>query len=267
MEFALFTKFMRGLSIEEVGRKTKALGFSYIEFPVRGEFECNLENVSVTLPAVADELRSAGVKIAIVASDLKEASQKEANYLYEASREAGAKYIRPGYWEVKGLNYWETYDWVIRQIKGLEKLSERHGVKTVIHIHSGKLLTPHCLATYLLVKECDPRYVGVYYDPAHLALDGEDYELGLGIILDHLSLVAVKNCCYVKQDDSSGQWQRLWVSLREGLVPWPRVLSLLQGIGYDGFLCLHAEYSDGSRVEKLVADDFGYLQSLLQTQI
>lgn len=266
MKFALFSKFMRGLSIEEVASKTRALGLSAVEFPVRGEFECNLENVGKTLPSVAKRLHTAGVEIVVVASDIKEADRKEGDYLYEACREAGAPFVRPGYWIVDGLDYWEKYDRAVRQLGFLQKLSEKHGVKTLVHVHSGKILSANCAMTYMLVKDCDPRYVGVYFDPAHIAADGEDYEMGLGIIRKYLSGVAIKNCCYVQTGESSvngTQWGLRWVSARTGLVPWGKVLQLLKDIDYNGFFCFHAEYTEHESTEDLVADDVRYIKGIL----
>lgn len=266
MKDVLFTKLMRGLSIKEVARRTKALGFSAVEFPVRGEFESNLKNVHRTLPPVAQRLRSEGIDITLVASDIQQADTREGEYLYEACQRAGAPFVRPGYWFVQGLNYWEKYDWAVRQLQTLQKLSEKHGVKTLIHIHSGKLLSANCSSTYMLIKECDPQYVGIYWDPGHMAADGEDYEMGLGIVQRYLSGVAVKNCCYVKTGESPTEgacWELRWVPLREGLVPWAKVIGLLKTIGYSGFLSFHAEYAEQERAEQLVAEDLKFIRSII----
>ena len=260
MKFAVFSKFMRDYSIEQIGEKVKSLGFSGIEFPVRPGFQCEPGEVSTKLVPLVKQLRDDfGVDVPIVTNGHDPLSSN-VEALYEACAEAGVRFIRPGYWGVEGMNYWEAYDKAIKQLKGLERLSEKYGVKTAIHMHAGKLLTANCLGTQLLVRECDPQYVGVYFDPAHIALDGEDYEMGLGIVKSHLCLVGVKNCCYVKSGEN---WKSSWVSATEGLVPWATVIQLLKNIGYDGILCFHAEYSEHNRTVELVASDLRYIRSLL----
>lgn len=261
MKSAIFSKFMKGYSVEQLGEKVRSLGFSAIEFPVRPGFQCEPEEVSTRLIPLIKRLRDDfGVDVPIVTNG-HDPSSSSIQALYEACGEAGVEFIRPGYWGVTGMDYWAAYDKAIKQLKGLEHLSEKCGVKTAIHMHSGKLLTANCLGTQLLTRECDPQYVGVYFDPGHMALDGEDYEMGLGIVRSHLCLVGIKNCCYM---GSEGNWKSSWVSLTEGLVPWAAVIQLLKSIDYDGTLCFHAEYSEHDRTADLVASDLQYVCSLLE---
>jgi sugar phosphate isomerase/epimerase len=261
MEFALFSKFMKGYSIEQLGEKVRALGFSGIEFPVRPGFQCEPGEVSTKLVPLVKRLRDGfGIGVPIVTNG-HDPSSPSIEALYAACGEAGVRFFRPAYWGVEGMNYWEAHGKAIIQLKGLERLSEKYGVKTAIHMHAGRLLTANCLGAQLLVRECDPQYGGVYLDPAHMSLDGEDYEMGLGIVRSHLCLVGVKSCCYVK---SGGNWGVSWVSLTEGLVPWATVIQLLKGMGYDGVLCFHAEYSQHDQTAELVASDLQYISSLLK---
>jgi len=260
MRFAVFSKIMREESVEQLAEKVKSLGFSGIEFPVRPGYQCEPENVSTDLVPLVKRLRDDfGIEVPIITNG-HDPSMAKIQALYEACGEAGVEFIRPGYWGVSGMNYWEAYDAAIKQLKGLERLSEKCGVKTAIHMHVGKLLTPNCLGTQLLARECDPQYVGVYLDPGHMALDGEDYEMGLGIVKSHLCLVGVKNSCYI---GSKGNWGTSWVPLADGLVPWDKVIQLLKGIGYEGVLCFHAEYSEHDRAAELVKADLQYIKSML----
>lgn len=260
MQFALFSKFMKGYSIEQLAENVKSLGFSGIEFPVRPGFQCEPEDVSTKLVPLVKRLRDDFEIDVPIVTNGHDPSSAGIQAIYEACGEAGVEFFRPAYWGVTGLNYWEAHDAAVKQIKELERLSEKCGVKTVIHMHAGKLLTANCLGAQLLARECDPQYVGVYFDPAHMAVDGEDYEMGLGIVKSHLHLVGVKNCRYVKSGDS---WGTSWVPLTEGLAPWDTVIRLLKSIDYDGILCFHAEYSEHDRTAEFVASDLQYIRSLL----
>lgn len=261
MEFVVFSKFMKDYSVEQLGEKVKSLSFSGIEFPVRPGYQCEPDEVSTKLVPLVKKLQNDfDIDVPIVTNGHEPLSSK-IEALYEACGEAGVEFIRPAYWGVKGMNYWEAYDKAIEQLKGLERLSEKYGPKTAIHMHAGKLLQANCLGTQLLVRECNPQYVGVYLDPGHMALDGEDYEMGIGIVKSHLCLVGVKNSYYVKSGD---RWETSWVPLAEGLAPWPKVIQLLKKIDYDGILCFHAEYTEHNRTDELVADDLRYIRSLLE---
>jgi sugar phosphate isomerase/epimerase len=260
MEFCIFSKFMREHTVEQLAGEVKKLGFSGIEFPLRPGYQCEPSEASTKLAPMVKKLRDDfGVDVPIVTNG-HDPSSPAIEAIYEACGSAGVRYFRPSYWNVDGMNYWEAHSKAIKDIKGLERLSEKYGVKTAIHIHNGKLLTPNCLGAQLLARECDPKYVGVYLDPAHTSLDGEDYEMGLGIVKSHLCLVGVKNCRYI---GSPGNWGVSWVPLTDGLVPWGNIMKFLKGIGYDGVLCFHAEYSDHARTREYVADDLAYIKSVI----
>ena len=55
MEFALFSKFMRAESVEQLGQKVQSLGFSGIEFPVRPGYQCEPDKVSTTPQLTIDK--------------------------------------------------------------------------------------------------------------------------------------------------------------------------------------------------------------------
>ena len=50
-----------------------------------------------------------------------------------------------------------------------------------------------------LIKGFDPQYVGAYPDFGHLALDGEDWAMGLAMIRDYISVVGIKDAYYLPQ--------------------------------------------------------------------
>jgi sugar phosphate isomerase/epimerase len=57
MQFALFSKFMKGYSVEKLAENVKSLGFSGIEFPVRPGFQCEPEEISTKLVPLVKRLR------------------------------------------------------------------------------------------------------------------------------------------------------------------------------------------------------------------
>ena len=71
------------------------------------------------------------------------------------------------------------------------------------------------------------QHVGAYPDPGHLALDGEDWAMGLSMISDHLSVVGIKDAFYVSQPGHIPPYVPCFVKLGEGCVDWHRYLGLL----------------------------------------
>jgi len=260
MQLVLFSKLFPGADVDELAGRVQATGFDGIELPVRPGYQCPPEEAAERLVPMVERLRELGVEVPIVTAPVVEPTDPLTQAIYEACSRAGVRYLRPGYWRVEGGRYWELFRRAGRQVKGLERLSQRTGVKTALHIHSGKFLTSTCAATHRLVEDCDPRYVGIYLSLPHMVLGGEDVGMALGIVGEYLCLVDHKNFTWERRDSG---WHRAGVSSWEGLVDWQRVIGLLRGVGYDGTICFHPEYDDDARAAELVAKDREYVRELI----
>jgi sugar phosphate isomerase/epimerase len=260
MQLVLFSKLFAGTDVDQLAERVQATGFDAIELPVRPGYQCPPQEAAERLVPVVERLRELGIEVPIVTAPVVEPTDPLTQAIYEACGRAGVHYLRPGYWRVEGGGYWEAFRRARRQVKGLEQLSQRTGVKTALHIHSGKFLTSTCATTHRLVEGCSPQRVGVYLSPPHMALDGEDVEMGLGIVGKYLCLVDHKNFAWERRDS---EWHRAGVSSWDGLVDWRQVIELLDEVGYDDILCFHPEYDDDARAAELVARDGEYIRGLI----
>jgi len=105
-----------------------------------------------------------------------------------------------------------------------------------------------------MVSHCDPTYVGVVYDPGHLAIDGEPLEMALEALGEHFCFVHVK-CPDWKRvgvtAERSARWERDFnAGIRDGLVDWPATLKLLAAKGYDGPLSFYGYYTDNAEEDR-----------------
>jgi len=260
MRWVLFSKLFPGADVDELAEKVRATGFDAIELPVRPGYQCPPQEASERLVPTVERLRGLGIEVPIVTAPVVESTDPLTQTIYEACGRAGVQYLRPDYWRVEGGQYWDAFHRAKRQVKGLEQLSQRTGVKTALHIHSGKFLTSTCATTHRLVEECDPQHVGIYLSPPHMARGGEDVEMGLGIGGEHRCLVDHKNFAWER---GGGGGHRAGVSSWEGLVDWRRVIELLRQVGYDGLISFHPEYDDDAHAADLVAKDREYVSELI----
>ena len=102
-------------------------------------------------------------------------------------------------------------------------------------------------------------------DAAHCALNGEIPQLALDIVWSHLCLVNFKNAYWRRANGPEAlvaEHEVYWTSGRQGLSSWGTVAAELQRRGYDGPVCLTAEYSDTGAVDRLIAEDIGYARLL-----
>jgi sugar phosphate isomerase/epimerase len=265
-----FTKFLRGLTPEEIVETVKGMGFDGLDLAVREGHCVNPDNVQKALPEAVSVWRKAGLSVPMVSTEtnLVNPHDRTVEPIYAASSEAGVKEVKIGYWQWKeGESYWSKVDRGRRDLEEFGKLSGKFGVRTLVHNHSGPYLACNASTLMTLLRDFDPAHVGAYIDPAHLAINGEPLPLALEIAGKHLAMVAVKNVVYTSSVAPAGKkWKTEWCPLQDGLVDWEEAVGLLRKRGYAGPLSLHGEYSgpeERAAILKNVAQDVRYLQSIV----
>ena len=246
MQIVLNSKFFRPLAVEALGTKARALGFDGIDVCVRPGHPVNLENVEEALPRATAAWRAQGLvcPLATAPVTLVDSCAPEAPRLYAGCAAAGVPRVKVGFFPFRpGESYWALVDEARRALAGFARLGERHGVQTVYQVHSGPVLGSNCAGLMHLLRDLDPRWVGAYPDLGHMVLDGEDYPMGLAMVRDYLSLVAVKDAYHAPQPaGSEPPFVPKFVRLGLGAVNWRRALGALQALGFDGAFSVHTEY-------------------------
>ncbi len=266
-----FTKPLRDLSAEQIASAVKNLRCDGLDLAVRRGHCVSPENVRDALPRAMKIWKEAGLSVPMVSTEtsLADPSDRSAEPIWAACAGVGIENVKVGYWAWKeGMSYWKMVDEARRDLEGFGKLSEKYGVRTLVHNHSGLYLACNASTLMTLLRDFDPARIGAYVDPAHLSINGEPLPLAFEIIGKHLAMVAVKNVAYAAATDASGtRWKSNWCLLREGLVDWTGAISLLKKRGYSSPLSLHAEYSDAGDREALLkkaAEDVKYLTALVK---
>jgi hypothetical protein len=92
-------------------------------------------------------------------------------------------------------------------------------------------------------------------------------EQALDVVWPRLRMVNLKNavCERVTGPEAEvARWRHYWTSGRHGLASWPRVVTELVRRRYRGVICLTAEYSDGTAVNRLIAEDLAFARLLFE---
>ena len=255
--YSVFTKPWKTMSIEQLGELVSGLGFDGIELPVRPGFQVEPETVIRDLPKAARQLAERGVKICSVAGPADEKT-------IVACAEAGVPVIRtmarldPAEGYVAGeARFRKEYD-------ALVPLLDTHGVTLGVQNHCDWFVA-NALGLRALLRGYDPKHVAAVWDAAHEALNGSLPELAIDVIWPHLCMVNLKNAVWKRTNGpeaEAAEWRHYWTSGQHGLASWSRVVQELKRREYSGVVCLTAEYSDESAVERLIAGDIGFARSL-----
>ena len=260
IQFSVFSKPWKTQSLAELGELVRTLGYDGIEFPVRPGYQVEPENVVRDLPQATRQLAEWGVRIYSVAGPTDEAT-------IVACAEAGVPIIRTMARIEAGESYTEAEERYRREYDALLPLLEAHGVTIGVQNHCGRFVN-HAVGLRALLQGFDPQYVAAVWDAAHEALAGSPPDLALDAIWPHLCMVNLKNGLWQRTNGPEAayaEWRTYWTSGRHGLAVWPRVIEALKERNYEGVVCLTAEYSDQTIVERLAGEDLAFAQSLFES--
>jgi len=250
MKFIMFTKHLKGLDIPGIIKALHSVGVEGADLCVRPGYPVNPENVEKELPTAARQFADEGLSIPLVTTpgDFLDPERADIQRVYAACGEAGVDNIKIGYWhwsKEKG-GYWSEVARIRKLLEGFQALSEKSGVRTCIHNHSGSTMSLNSSSVMNLVKGFEPRYVGVFADVGHLSIVGEPIDMALDIVAEYLAVMAFKDLVRLP-----GMRGGKVVRMGKGFVDWETALRTLKAINFDGPISFHSEYS-GEPVDSVI---------------
>ena len=263
IQFAVFAKPWKGLSLPELGKHIRGLGFEWIELPVRPGFACEPATIEKSLPEAVRVLGEEGVKVLNITADLALNDER----LYQASAKAGVHMNRVIFDRRDAENYWDAERRAKAQLEQAIPFCEKYGFQIGVQNHFGRCVPVNAMGMHHLIKDYNPRHIGAIWDPAHNALEGEDPEPALDMVTSHLCVVNLKNAFWRSVDGPESQeakWKVYWTSGRHGRSSWRRVAEKLKQMRYQGPVCLSGEYSLENEVDRLVVEDLAFAKECFQ---
>ena len=275
-----FCKWCQKLPPVELANTLKRLGFDGVDLPCRPGSTVTHANGPEKLPEYKKIFKDHGLSLERLVTSLQTADD-ETDRLLAVISNLGIKKIRID--AESSLKEGETaqqrLDKARRKLAGLQKLLEKHGVKGGIQNHSGgNVLEINISCLLLLLRDCDPKWVGIQYDPGHATISGEPIKLAISLMGPHLHSVNIKSPrqeYFINPENGRLAYKPVWVPLKDGMLDMPMLLSELKAAGYKDALSIHAEYRshfhfverDMEACNALVADDVKYLRKQLREAI
>jgi sugar phosphate isomerase/epimerase len=259
---SVFVKPWKAMPFPQLGAHLQQLGFTAIELPVRTGFLCQPDSIERDLPDAVAILNDFGVQVLNVAADLPLDDER----LYAACARASVAMNRVMFRRRADQSYWEAESAARQHLDAALPLCQRYNVQIGVQNHMGNFVGTNAMGLHHLLAEYDPAYVGIIWDAAHEALEGMDPEPALDVAASHLCMVNVKNGFWQRvsgPEAETAQWKVYWTSARHGRASWPRVVAKIKDMKYNGPICLTAEYSDSTSVDRLIAEDLAFIRLLL----
>lgn len=251
----IFSKHMAQFGYDELGRKAREIGFHGIDLTVRPKGHVLPENVTADLPRAVDAIRSHGLSVPMITTDLRKASEAAARPSLATAAKLKIPYWKPGYYRYKLPGDVEA---TLREVKaytaGLAALSKDYGLAAGFHNHSGEYVGAALWDIRDILKDLDPQAIGYYFDPGHATIEGglAGWRISLSLVAPRLKMVALKDFYWAKAAD--GKWKPRWCPMGEGMVEWPAVFRALRAANFTGPLTLHVEYDPKDELAAIARD-------------
>jgi len=261
-KFCAFEKPLQFLSYDEMAELIAKLGFNGIEATVRDGGHVLPERVEEDLPRLITALKKRGLEMTILTSSINSVDQPHTEKVLRTAAKLGVKRYRM---------LWYRYDLkkpILPQLdairpalKKLAALNRELGVTALYQNHSGPNLVGAPLwDIYDLVKDFDPKEIGIAFDIHHATVEGGlSWPVQFNLLRSHLGAVYVKDFVWQKRQVKD-------VPLGEGQVD-PKFFASLKQTDFTGPISVHVEYLPGKKDKALLAEalkkDFATLRAWL----
>src|SRR2546428_1995361 len=133
----IFSKHLPKLNYEELGKKSKEIGFDGVDLTVRPGGHVLPERAAADLPRALDTIRSHGIDVPMITTGLVSASDPAARPTLQTAGRGKVPCFKLGYWRYKGANVDQVLADVKRDTRGLVALAKEYGITAGFHNHSG----------------------------------------------------------------------------------------------------------------------------------
>ncbi len=250
----VFSKPLVWLSHAETAKLLAETGYGGIDYTVRAAQGHVLpEKVEEDLPRAIDAAHAAGLKVEMITTEITSARAKDTEKLLRTAAKHGVKFYRLGNFNYDAkLGVLESLEKLQPALKELAQLNQSLGLHGALQNHAGTRVGSPVWDLYELLRDIDPRWIGVQYDIRHATNEGGlSWPLGLKLLRPWIKCTDVKD---FKWEQSPGKATVEGMPLGEGIVPLDAYFKLKKELGIGGPISVHLEYPPFERGPKFASD-------------
>lgn len=238
----VFSKPMHTMSYAETAKLIADCGYGGIDYTVRkAQGHVLPEKVAEDLPRAIDAARAAGLKVEMITTEITSVREPHTEALLRTAAKHGVKFYRLGNWNYDAkLGVLGTIEKLKPDLKELAALNASLGLHGAIQNHAGTRLGGPVWDLYFLLKDIDPRALGVQYDIRHATVEGgQSWSLALKLLAPWIRCTDMKD---FKWQQSPGKAIVDNTPLGEGITPLDAYFKLVKELGIGGPISMHLEY-------------------------
>ena len=240
-----FTKCLQFLNFDQIAEVLARLEFDGADITLRPGGQIEPENAKAELPKAVKTLQKSGISMPLMVTAVTDTDNLVDVELLQVAADSGVHHYRMG-WLPYDLT--KTIQQNLDSFKGkferLAKLNEKLGIHGGYQNHSGLHVGAPVWDLYDLVKDVDPKYLGVQYDIRHAVTEGGySWILGMKRVEPWIRTICIKDFVWGK--DPKGAWRHQNVLLGEGMVNFDEFLKEYGSLNIEAPISIHFEYDLG----------------------
>lgn len=238
----VFSKPLHMFPAAEAARIVAECGYGGMDYTVRtGQPHVLPAKAAEELPRAIDAARAAGLKVEMITTEITSARAEHTETLLRTAAKHGVKVYRLGNFNYDTkLGITGTFEKLQPALKELAALNASLGIHGAIQNHAGPRVGGPVWDLYHLLKDIDPRALGVQYDIRHAIVEGaQSWPLALRLLAPWIRCTDIKD---FKWQQSPGKAVIENVPLGEGVVPFDAYFKLAKELGVGGPISMHLEY-------------------------
>ena len=277
MKFSVYSCMAADYPAEKLVGKLKELGYDGVEWTVgypkalwdtSSEWHIGETNIEEDAKRIREITRKEGLEIPSLGSCCACWEPKRIEGIFKAAKFLGAPQARVAMYGYDGeADYFTLYKKAVNDLKVAQEISRDTGVKGILEIHMGTIISSPSLALRVL-ENFDPEYIGVIFDPGNMVWEGyERWKMGIEMLGGYVSHVHIKNYgCYYKEGEK--KWVYEPTSLEDGIADYKEIISSLGTMNYQGYLSMedfrggYCIEPVGITTEEKMREDIEYLRNI-----
>lgn len=246
---ALVSRHLQWTTADEGIEVAREAGFPGILWTVRRGAHIETADVERELPRVVKRTKDAGMETPMIITAIGDGDAANAEVILATMQGLGIRLYRAGaqrYDFAKPLG--PQFDEMRRKLAAIARMNEKYGVTAAFHTHAyADSIGGSAWDLWMLMRDLDPRYVGLNYDIAHvMAKGGNGWRESIRAVGPYLHSVSVKDFLWEKEGsvpDGQWPWRTRFVAPGQGMVNFLDFFRYLQSIDFQGPLENYFEYS------------------------
>ena len=247
-QLALVSRHVQWTDMEEGASVAADAGFHAIAWTVRPGAHMLPENVERDLPRAVEIARKAGLATPMLITAINDANTPRAEAILDTMRKVGiTRYRAPNFRYDYSKELQPQWEALKPRIAGLAKLNEKYGTTAMFHTHSmAGAVGGGVWDLWLLLKEYDPKIVGLNYDIGHATVRGGTEWIETSHFAHrHVQALSLKDFHWVKRSNTPPDvwpWIAQFVPPGQGMVNFRDVFTYFKSAGFSGPIEVYFEY-------------------------